>query len=127
MNLGDMLLVKNNHIDAHPGGIRGALAAVVVGKPFYMPWEVEVRSLDELAIALEYKPTIVMLDNFSDDLVHGAVKLINESSHKPLIEVSGGMTLERIQRLQGSGIDAISMGSLTTAAPNVDISMRISA
>jgi nicotinate-nucleotide pyrophosphorylase (carboxylating) len=124
-SLGDMILVKNNHIDAHPDGMRGALASVVRGKPLYMPWEVEVRSLDELLIALEFSPTIVMLDNFSDDHISEAMKVVVARSSRPLVEVSGGVTKERLALLSTLGVDAVSMGALTTQAPNVDISMRI--
>lgn len=130
-SLGDMVLVKNNHIDAHPKGMRGALADIVAKKPLYMPFEVEVRDLTELAIALEFHPTVVMLDNFSDDLVEKGVTLIKarcsaSDKPRPLIEVSGGVTVERLQALSVLGIDAVSVGALTTQAPNVDISMRVS-
>jgi nicotinate-nucleotide pyrophosphorylase (carboxylating) len=123
--LGDMVLVKNNHIDAHPGGIRGALLAVVTGKPLYMPWEVEVRDLVELKIALEFKPNIIMLDNFSDSLIKEALEVVATEKERPLIEVSGGVTRERLGVIYQSGADAVSVGALTTQAPNVDISMRI--
>jgi nicotinate-nucleotide pyrophosphorylase (carboxylating) len=124
--LGDMILVKNNHIDAHSGGIRGALAEIADKKPPYMSWEVEVRTLDELVIALEYAPTIVMLDNFSDSLLQEAVKKVRASAHPPMIEVSGGVTRDRLAAIKAAGADAVSVGALTTQAPNVDISMRIS-
>jgi nicotinate-nucleotide pyrophosphorylase (carboxylating) len=123
--LGDMVLVKNNHIDAHPEGIRGALLAVVKGKPLYMPWEVEVRDLLELKIALEFKPNIIMLDNFSDLLINEALEVVRSEKERPLIEVSGGVTRERLGVIYQSGADAVSVGALTTQAPNVDISMRI--
>jgi nicotinate-nucleotide pyrophosphorylase (carboxylating) len=124
--LGDMILVKNNHIDAHPSGMRGALADIASQKPLYMPWEVEVRTLEELAIALDYKPTIVMLDNFSDELIVEAVKKVRALADQPMIEVSGGITRERLKRIHEAGADAVSVGALTTQAPNVDISMRLS-
>jgi nicotinate-nucleotide pyrophosphorylase (carboxylating) len=125
--LGDMVLIKNNHIDAHPKGLRGALADVVANKPLYMPWEVEVRTLDELRVALEYKPTIIMLDNFADTTIIEAVKIIRALPEPPMIEVSGGITRERLVKIRLAGADAVSVGALTTQAPNVDISMRISA
>jgi nicotinate-nucleotide pyrophosphorylase (carboxylating) len=124
--LGDMILVKNNHIDAHPGGIRATLESVVKGKPLYMPWEVEVRNIQELEIALEFKPTIVMLDNFSDDLLAQATKIVRQRPEPPMVEVSGGVTRDRLKVICASGADAVSVGALTTQAPNVDISMRIS-
>jgi nicotinate-nucleotide pyrophosphorylase (carboxylating) len=125
-SLGDMVLVKNNHIDGHPGGMRGALSDVVRGKPPYMSWEVEVRNLEELRIALEFSPDIIMLDNFTDDLIRQGVEIAKGSSPRPLIEVSGGITKERLAALATLGVDAVSLGALTTRARNVDISMRIS-
>jgi len=124
-SLGDMVLVKNNHIDAHPQGIKGALADIVAKKPLYMPWEVEVRNLDELRVALSFNPTIVMLDNFNDDGLKDAVALVKAASHQPMIEVSGGVSKDRLAKIQAAGVDAASVGALTTRAPNVDISMRI--
>jgi nicotinate-nucleotide pyrophosphorylase (carboxylating) len=121
-----MVLVKNNHIDAHPGGIRGALGGIVSKKPLYMPWEVEVRSMEELTITLEYHPTVIMLDNFSDEDVSSALAVIQRLDRRPLIEVSGGISQARLSRLAALGVDAVSVGRLTTRAPNVDISLRIS-
>lgn len=125
--LGDMILVKNNHIDANPLGIRGALASVAANKPLHMPWEVEVRDLAELAVALEFKPSAIMLDNFSDEQIAEAMKVVRAEVEAPLIEVSGGITQERLARIRAAGADAVSVGSLTTKAPHVDISMRIAA
>lgn len=124
-SLGDMVLVKNNHIDGHEQGIRGALSDVLAKKPPYMAWEVEVRNLDEVRIALEFSPTIIMLDNFSDDLVREAAEVVRASAARPLLEVSGGITKGRLAALAALGVDAVSIGALTTRAPNVDISMRI--
>lgn len=126
LSLGDMVLVKNNHIDAHPQGIRAALSHLISEKPPYMSWEVEVRNLEELRVALDFSPTIIMLDNFSDDLIKEAMSVVNSCGSRPMIEVSGGITKDRAKILADFGIDAVSSGSLTTAAPNVDISMRIS-
>ncbi len=125
VSLGDMILVKNNHIDAHPTGIRGALKDIVEKKPKGMSWEVEVRTLEELRIALEYKPSIVMLDNFNDTELARAVAVARGNEHVPMIEVSGGVSKERLAVIAAAGVDAVSVGALTTQAPNVDISMRI--
>jgi nicotinate-nucleotide pyrophosphorylase (carboxylating) len=125
-SLGDMILVKNNHIDGHSHGIRGALGDVAATKPPYMPWEVEVRNLEELRIALEFSPHSIMLDNFSDELIREAVRIAEKATPRPLLEVSGGVTKERLSTLATLGVDAVSIGALTTRAPNVDISMRIS-
>ena len=125
LSLGDMILVKNNHIDAHSHGIRGVLERVAAQKPLYMPWEVEVRNLEELKVALEFNPTIIMLDNFSDEAIAQAMAVVKVNRKPPLIEVSGGVQRARIEKLSQLGVDAVSAGFLTTQAPNVDISMRI--
>jgi nicotinate-nucleotide pyrophosphorylase (carboxylating) len=124
-SLGDMILVKNNHIDANPGGIKEALERVAVQKPPYMGWEVEVRTISELKETLPFSPDIIMLDNFTDDMVVEAGNVLRGISPRPLIEVSGGMTSERAKVLSQLGVDAVSVGALTTAARNVDISMRV--
>lgn len=127
MSLGDMVLVKNNHVDANPGGMRGALEGVVAGMPLNMAWEVEVRNIDELRIALEFHPTIIMLDNFSDEGIAEAMPIIVSAARRPMVEASGGVRPERLAALKALGVDAVSAGFLTTHAPNVDISMRVSA
>lgn len=128
--LGDMILVKNNHVDAAKGASRGermraALSEISRRKPFFLPVEVEVRDQEELQVALEFSPTAVLLDNMSDDEILASVKLIKATRPQTVIEASGGMTRERIQSLQGLGVDAVSVGALTTRSPNVDISMRL--
>lgn len=125
LSLADMVLVKNNHIDAHPDGIRGALTDVLAKKPEGMSWEVEVRNLEELRVALSYKPTMIMLDNFKDGALAEAMGVVRASDHKPMVEVSGGVSKSRLSMIEASGVDAASVGALTTQAPNVDISMRI--
>jgi|LakMenEpi03Aug12_release.lakeMendotaPanAssembly.Ray.scaffolds.fasta_scaffold554541_1 nicotinate-nucleotide pyrophosphorylase (carboxylating) len=124
-SLGDMILVKNNHIDANPGGIQEALKRVAMQKPPYMGWEVEVRTISELKEALPFSPDIIMLDNFTDEMVIEACKVLAPVSPRPLVEVSGGITSDRARVLAEMGVDAVSVGALTTAARNVDISMRI--
>lgn len=124
-SLADMVLVKNNHIDAHPGGIRGALSDVARGKPAGMSWEVEVRNTDELKVALEFDPTMIMLDNFKDTDLAAAMSLVFAKRPPPMVEVSGGVSKSRLQVIAAAGVHAVSVGALTTQAPNVDISMRI--
>lgn len=123
--LGDMVLVKNNHVDVYAQGMAAVLEKIVADKPLYMPWEVEVRDLSELETALSFNPTIIMLDNFSDEHVARAVEIVRRAESPPMIEVSGGITIERLAKLASCGIDAISVGALTTQAKNVDIAMKI--
>ena len=124
-NLSEMVLVKNNHIDAHPGGIKGALKDLFAKCPPHIPREIEVRNTAELEVAASFGPKIIMLDNFSDNQIPDAIKKLRSINPKIQVEVSGGITEDRLKALDSMGVDLVSMGSLTTKANNVDISMRI--
>ena len=123
-SLGDMILVKNNHIDAAKS-IPILMRHIILNKPKRIKVEVEVRSQEELLQVLPFKPDVIMLDNMNDQQVRPAVAAIRKVSPKTLIEVSGGVTDARFKSLKQLGVDCVSMGALTTKAPNVDISMRI--
>lgn len=125
-SLSDMILVKNNHIDAHPNGLTGVLEDVFRKKPVYMAVEVEVRNLEELRAAIDFPVSVIMLDNFDDSGVKDAMSVLSKSNPRPFVEVSGGITPDRFAALSACGIDGVSMGALTTRAPNVDISMKLS-
>lgn len=125
LSLGDMVLVKNNHIDARGGDLRGVLTDIRKGKPLYMPLEIEVRNATELALALEFAPTAVMLDNMNDQQLEESLAYCRTHAPQVLVEVSGGITAARIARLQSLRVPAISIGALTTQARNRDISLRI--
>ncbi|MBN8550703.1 MAG: carboxylating nicotinate-nucleotide diphosphorylase [Deltaproteobacteria bacterium] len=124
-HLGDMVLVKNNHIDAHGGDMRATLRTITAKKPRYMPFEVEVRNLKELQTALEFKPQVVMLDNMKDSEIRKALRLVEDSGQEPMVEISGGVHPKQFARLKKLGVHCVSMGALTTQAMNVDISMRM--
>jgi nicotinate-nucleotide pyrophosphorylase (carboxylating) len=100
---------------------------IAAGKPPYMPLEVEVRTMNELREVLSNgTPNIVMLDNMNDEQLKAAITYI-KTNHPPLmIEVSGGITMDRFERLRSVGVENVSIGALTTMAQNVDISFSIS-
>lgn len=125
-SLGDQILVKNNHIDC-AGGIRAMIKKIVTHKPPYMPLEVEVRNMNELIEILSSgTPHVVMLDNMNDEQLKEAIAYIKVNRPSLMIEVSGGITTDRFDRLRSIGVESVSIGSLTTAAQNVDISFSIS-
>lgn len=120
-NLGSAVLIKDNHIVA-AGGVRAAIERARAHAPHTSRIEIEVESLEMLDEALDTGADVVMLDNFADDRVAVAV----ERAHgRAIVEVSGGITLERITRLAQAGVDVISVGALTHSAPAADIGLDI--
>jgi nicotinate-nucleotide pyrophosphorylase (carboxylating) len=120
--LGSAVLIKDNHIEA-AGGIRTAIERARARAPHTSKIEIEVESLAALEEALAAGADIVMLDNFTPSDVETAARRAHEQG--ALVEVSGGITLERIPDLARAGVDVISVGALTHSAPAADISLDI--
>ncbi len=118
----DGILIKDNHIAAVGGSVREALRRARANAPQLVKIEVEVTTLEQLAEALEEGADVVMLDNMDDELIRRAVEL--NAGRIPL-EVSGGITLERLPRLAKLGVDFVSMGALTHSARAMDLSLEI--
>lgn len=115
----DAYLIKENHIIAC-GGIRQAIETarhLAPGKPV----EVETESLDELQQAIDAGADIIMLDNFTTDMMRDAVKL---NAGRAALENSGNITLDTIREYAETGVDYISVGALTKHLKALDLSMR---
>jgi nicotinate-nucleotide pyrophosphorylase (carboxylating) len=119
LGLYDAFLLKENHIAAC-GGIAKAIASARQYDPA-KPVEIEVESLDELEQAIMAGANIVMLDNFSLHELKDAVTL---NKGRVLLEASGGYNLSNIVPVAETGVDYISVGSLTKHCHAVDFSMR---
>jgi len=120
-DLGAMVLVKDNHV-ALAGGVSAAVEAVRARASHALRVEVEVTSLAELDEALAARADVVMLDNFRPEDVAVAVA---RAKGRAVVEVSGGVTLERIPELARLGVDVVSVGALTHSAPAADISLEL--
>jgi nicotinate-nucleotide pyrophosphorylase (carboxylating) len=120
-SLGSAVLIKDNHIVA-AGGIQEAVKRARARAPHTSCIEIEVESMDQLDEALAAGADIVMLDNFAPDAVEGAVA---RAKGRALVEVSGGITVERVRSLAAAGVDVISSGALTHSAPAADIGLDI--
>jgi nicotinate-nucleotide pyrophosphorylase (carboxylating) len=120
-DLGSAILIKDNHI-ALAGGVKPAIELARRRAPHTSKLEVEVESLEALDQALDAGADIVMLDNFADQAVSEAVR---RAAGRALVEVSGGVTLDRIAGLARSGVDLVSIGALTHSAPAADISLEL--
>ena len=123
----DMVLIKDNHVDA-AGGIVPAIERVksyLGEKGIAMKIEVEVRSTDELRQAVSAGPDIILLDNFSVDELSGAVSYARENAPGILLEVSGNVGLHNVTEIAEKGVDYISVGELTHSVRALDLSMTV--
>jgi nicotinate-nucleotide pyrophosphorylase (carboxylating) len=123
MGLFDQVLIKENHIAA-AGSLSAAVSAArrVAGT---RKVEVEVETLQEFEEALQSAPDIIMLDEFSLADIKSAVEL-NRSKGRPVkLEASGSVNLETVRTVAETGVDFISLGSITKHVKAVDLSMRL--
>ncbi len=118
-NLGSAVLIKDNHIEA-AGSISAAIDRARLNAPHTTKIECEVESLEGLDEAIAAGADIVLLDNMDTVTVKQAVA---RAKGNVILEVSGGITLERVPELAEAGVDAISVGALTHSAPAVDIGL----
>jgi nicotinate-nucleotide pyrophosphorylase (carboxylating) len=121
--LGSAVLIKDNHIVA-AGGVTRAVKSARAHAPHTSRIEVEVETLSMLDEALAAGADIVLLDNFAPDDIASAVA---RAKGKALVEVSGGITLERIPELARAGVDIVSVGALTHSAKAADIGLDFDA
>ena len=122
MGLYDGILIKENHILA-AGSIAAAVgAARRLGTALAV--EVEVENLDEAGQALEAGADILLLDNFPLSALREAVALNQRTAGRAHLEASGGVDLDTVRTIAETGVDSISVGSLTKDVRAVDLSMR---
>ncbi|TCT37067.1 nicotinate-nucleotide pyrophosphorylase [carboxylating] [Providencia alcalifaciens] len=119
LGLSDAYLIKENHIIS-AGSVSQAVSLARQAHPD-VPIEVEVENLEELLQALKAQADIIMLDNFTTDMMKDAVVL---TDGKAALEVSGNVTDKTIREFALTGIDFISVGALTKHIQALDLSMR---
>jgi nicotinate-nucleotide pyrophosphorylase (carboxylating) len=124
LDLSDGVLIKNNHI-ALAGGIVPVLERAHLNRRGEQPIEIELRSLEELEQALEHGAEMILLDNMSVADVKRAVERCSRLERRLPLECSGGITLENVRAYGETGVDFISVGSLTHSAVAVDMSLRV--
>ena len=117
-NLSDAVLIKDNHLGGV--GITDAVARAKALWPGRMV-EVECDRPDQVVEAAAAGATVIMLDNMGPDQVAECVALVQSSGSGALVEVSGGVTLERVAALAAAGADVISVGAITHSAPVLDL------
>ena len=120
LRLDDGILIKDNH-KRLAGGV-GAAAARAMKASGGLPVEVEVENLAELDEVLKTGVPRILLDNFTTYDIREAVKRVNGRAE---LEISGGVTLERIPELATTGAQYVSIGALTHSAPAADLSFEL--
>jgi nicotinate-nucleotide pyrophosphorylase (carboxylating) len=120
MGLYDAFLIKENHILA-AGSITQAMHNARQLAP-HLPIEVEVETLAQIEEALQAQVESLLLDNFNLDMLKEAVRLVDG---RATLEASGGITLQSIKIIAETGINFISVGSLTKDVKAIDLSMRM--
>jgi nicotinate-nucleotide pyrophosphorylase (carboxylating) len=116
----DGVLIKDNHIEASPDGIGGAVLAARRAVPHVLRIEVEVENLDQVREAVEAGADSILLDNMSPAVLREAVQIV---AGRAITEASGGITLEMVRAAAESGVDVISIGALTHSAPSLDLGL----
>ena len=123
----DMILIKDNHIDAS-GGIAQAIRRAQKyreKKHLDVKIETEVRSMDELSKSLVCLPDVILLDNFTPDLIREAVLYVKSACSTVLLEASGNIGMHNVRDVAETGVDFISIGELTHSVRALDLSMTI--
>jgi len=118
--LDDGILIKDNHIRL-AGGIREAVKRMKEADA-EMPIEVEAQSLDQVDEAIASGADIILVDNLPLDQIRDAVSRIRGRAK---VELSGGVTLDRLPELAKTGADYVSIGALTHSAPAADLSFEL--
>jgi nicotinate-nucleotide pyrophosphorylase (carboxylating) len=119
--LDDAVLIKDNHV-AVAGGIAAAVNAARAHAGHLVKIEVEVDGLAQLDEALALGVDVVMLDNFSLELLREGVK---RAKGKAIIEASGGIRPDTAEAIAATGVDLLSLGWLTHSSPNLDVALDI--
>ncbi|MDR2926542.1 MAG: carboxylating nicotinate-nucleotide diphosphorylase [Azoarcus sp.] len=120
VGLYDGILIKENHIIAAGGVIEALKAAQAIAPPGAFI-EVEVESIAELQMALDAGASMILLDNMSLDMLREAVQI---AAGRAVLEASGGVNLESVRAIAETGVERVSVGSLTKDVKALDLSMR---
>lgn len=125
LNLGDGVLIKDNHLAALRScgvGLGEAVKKARKRTPRAMKVEVEVESVKQAREALSAGADIIMLDNMKLEDIRRVVELVQG---RALLEASGGITLDNVRSVAEAGVDLISVGALTHSAKSLDISLEV--
>ncbi len=115
----DAILIKDNHIVA-AGGVEPAIARAKAYAGHMVKIEIEVDTLDQLALVMKHKVDAVLLDNMTPGTLKEAVRIV---AGRAFTEASGGVNLTTVRAIAETGVDLISVGALTHSAPALDLGL----
>jgi nicotinate-nucleotide pyrophosphorylase (carboxylating) len=123
LRLDEMVMIKDNHIAVN----NSLLSLIKKAKRRYKKFEVEVENNSDAILAAQEGATIIMLDNFSPKQIKKTIQDLKSKKlrNKVKIEASGGITSKNISQYAKTGVDIISVGSITNAVKGIDMSLEI--
>ena len=123
LRLDEMVMIKDNHI-----AIADSLQSLIKkAKIKYKKFEVEVESISDAVLAAKQGASIIMLDNFTPTQIKKAIQVLKNQKlrNKVLLEASGGINLKNVTTYGKTGVDIISVGSITNSVKGIDMSLEI--
>jgi len=123
LRLDEMVMIKDNHIAVS----ESLLSLIRKAKKRYQKFEVEVENTNDAVLAAKEGATIIMLDNFTPNQIKKTIQVIKNQKlrDKVMIEASGGITSKNISKYGKTGVDIISVGSITNSVKGIDMSLEI--
>jgi len=123
LRLDEMVMIKDNHIAVE----NSLLSIIKKAKRKYKKFEVEVENTLDAVLAAKEGATIIMLDNFSPSQIKRTIKVLKNQKlrNKVMLEASGGINSKNIFKYGQTGVDIISVGSITNSVKGIDMSLEI--
>ena len=123
LRLDEMVMIKDNHIAVE----KSLLSLIKKTKKKYKKFEVEVENTQDAVLAAQEGATIIMLDNFSPAQIIKTIAVLKNKKlrKKVLLEASGGINSKNISKYGKTGVDIISIGSITNSVKGIDVSLEI--
>ena len=123
LRLDEMVMIKDNHIAVE----NSLLVIIKKAKRKYKKFEVEVENTSDAVLAAKEGAAIIMLDNFSPTQIMKTIKVLKNQKlrNKVLLEASGGINSKNISKYGKTGVDIISIGSITNSVKGIDMSLEI--
>ena len=123
LRLDEMIMIKDNHIAIEDS----LLALIKKAKKKFKKFEVEVENTQDAVLAAKEGATIIMLDNFSTSQIKKTIQVLKNQKlrNKVMLEASGGINSKNISKYGETGVDIISMGSITNSVRGIDMSLEI--